>query len=189
MAGAALLVTACAPATVVNTDEPRPTSTSQSVPVPAPAIMDRRLVNAFDYVAHVGDRAGYYFTTPSGKWDCAILPRDRAGCQSASGWPAALGIPQEPDTVAGAGGEQHAPNALVVDRFADAHFAALADPEFALSPRPAKVLEFDQILSAGGFRCNVQDAGVSCMSERTQRGFTFSGDGFELRYRDLPPAG
>ena len=37
------------------------------------------LVNAFDYVAHVGDITGYYFTTPSGKWRCAILHAHQGG--------------------------------------------------------------------------------------------------------------
>ncbi len=51
-------------------------------------------------------------------------------------------------------------------------------PEFGLDPGPATVLPFNRILAVAGFRCNVQEAtGISCMSELTGKGFTFSAEG------------
>ena len=63
----------------------------------------------------------------------------------------------------------------------------LQQPEFSLDPGPAKVLPFNRILAVAGFRCNVQEAaGVSCQSEFTGKGFTFSPDGFVPQYTDVP---
>lgn len=92
---------------------------------------------------------------------------------------------------AGLGARRHwrrgVPNAVVVPREGDARFVALEQPEFALKPGPAKVLPFNRILAAAGFRCNVQEAtGVSCLSEFSGKGFTFSPDGFAPRYTDVP---
>jgi hypothetical protein len=42
-------------------------------------------------------------------------------------------------------------------------------------------------LAVAAFRCNVQEAsGISCLSEKTGKGFTFSADGYTLQYTDLP---
>ena len=70
---------------MVNTSEP-PAQTAAAGPTATPSTppSNVHLVNAFDYVAHVGDITGYYFTTPSGKWRCAILARTKAGCQASS---------------------------------------------------------------------------------------------------------
>ena len=90
-----------------------------------------------------------------------------------------MGITGEPDSVPDAVGEATTPNALQVLREGDAKFVALDEPEFTLDPGPAKVLPFNRILAAAGFRCNVQEAtGVSCLSEFSGKGFTFSPDGF-----------
>lgn len=44
------------------------------------------LVNAFDYAAPQADgQTAYYFTSPSKRWVCAIVPRVAAGCQSSTG--------------------------------------------------------------------------------------------------------
>ena len=40
-------------------------------------------------------------------------------------------------------------------------------------------------LAAAGFRCNVQESGVSCQSDTSGKGFTFSADGFVPQYTDL----
>jgi hypothetical protein len=53
-------------------------------------------------------------------------------------------------------------------------------------PGPAKALPFNKILAAAGFRCNVQQASVACLSESTGNGFTFSADGYTLSYTDVP---
>jgi hypothetical protein len=188
VAAAVLAAVGCSGERVVNTGEPPPQTEPTASPAPPttpPSNVD--LVDAFDYVAHVDGRAGYYFTTPSGRWRCAIVPRTKAGCQTASNWQSSLGIPGEPDTVSDAAGEAATPNALVVDREGDAHFASLERPEFWLVPGPANVLQFNKILAAAGFRCNVQEqSGVACLSELTGKGFTFSAEGYTLQYTDLP---
>ena len=181
---AALIATACAPQVVVNTKD-TPTQTAAATPPPAstrPSNAD--LTNAHDFYATSSGQAGYYFTTPSGKWRCAILPRSQAGCQGASG--SSLGVSGAPATVESADGQTHAPNAIVVDDEGDPHFAWVEQPGFTVTPGPAKPLPLNKILAAAGFRCNVQEAGVSCASETTGNGFTFSAEGYTPRYTDLP---
>ncbi|WP_414688408.1 hypothetical protein [Mycobacterium sp.] len=177
--GVAFLAAGCSGQRVVNTGEPRvhpETPAASAAPSPPPSNV--HLVDAFEYVAHVNGSAGYYFTTPSGKWRCAIFPRAKAGCQSANSWASGLGVDGEPDAV----------NAIVVEREGDPRFVSLEQPEFALDPGPANTLPFNRILAAAGFRCNVQESGVSCLSEFTSKGFTFSAEGYTLQYTDVPPA-
>jgi hypothetical protein len=174
----AMLATAgCSDVRVVNTPEP-PAQTATAAPTaaPPPPPSNAHLVNAFDYAVHVGDITGYYFTTPSGKWRCAILTRIEAGCQASSGWQSGLGIPGEPDST----------NAIVVDDTGDPQFVEMEQPEFWLNPGPAKVLQFNRILAAAGFRCNVQESGVSCQSDASGKGFTFSAAGYTPQYTDVP---
>ena len=144
MVAVALLAAGCSGVRVVTTgDPPVHTPTATSARPPLPPLNNAHLVDAFDYVAHVNNTAGYFFTTPSGKWRCAIVPRTKAGC-------------------------------------------SLEQPEFWLDPGPANKLQFNRILAVAGFRCNVQESGVSCVSEFTGKGFTFSSDGYELHYSDVP---
>lgn len=172
----AILAAGCADEPIINTPEP-PAQTGSAAPAaPSTPASNAHLANAFDYVAHVGDTTGYYFTTPSAKWRCAILTHLKAGCQAASSWQSGLGVPDEPEST----------NAIVVDRDGDPQFLALEQPEFWLDPGPAKALPFNRILAAAGFRCNVQEAGVSCQSEASGKGFTFSAEGFTPQYTDVP---
>jgi|GEM_PF-960745 len=170
----------------IDYGEESATAPAASAPATSPA-SNRHLVDAFDYAGHPAEGTRYYFTTPSGRWACAIVPRERAGCQSAGGWRAAIPIAGAPDAVTDASGRSVAPNAVVVDRDGDARFIALEQSEFAPDTGTANVLPFNRILAAAGFRCNVQeDTGVACLSERSGKGFTFSGDAFEPRYTDVP---
>jgi hypothetical protein len=176
VAVAASAIAGCAGATVINTgDAPGSAASVPSPPASTPPT-NAHLVNAYDYVGHTGDTTGYYFATPSGKWRCAILAHDRAGCQAASSWQSGLGVTDEPD----------ATNAIVVDEEGDPQFVALDTPDFWLQPGPANALGFNKILAAAGFRCNVGDAGVSCQSDTSGKGFTFSADGFSPQYTDVP---
>ncbi|MFV8051725.1 hypothetical protein [Mycobacterium sp. 48b] len=182
-AAAASALAGCASGTVVNTDDaasPPPASTTAA----PPSFGTANLVNAADYALDVNGRKAYYFSTPSGRWQCAILPHDRAGCQPAGGT-SAMAVAGAPEEVPDATGGTAAPNALVVDRDNDAQFVNLAQPEFA---QPAAVaLSFGKVLAVAGFRCNVQEqSGVSCVRELTGRGFTFSAEGYTLHYTDVP---
>jgi hypothetical protein len=182
-----MLMAGCSGGTVVNTDESPaagPAGTPSSTALPP---SNAHLANAFDFVAYPPAGTRYYFTSPSRNWACAIVPREKVGCQSATNWPSAMGISGEPKSVPGPDGGTTAPNALVVPREGEAQFVALEQSEFALDRGPAKVLPFNRILAAAGFRCNVQEAsGVSCLSEFSDKGFTFSAEGFEAHYTDVP---
>jgi hypothetical protein len=188
LAVAALTGVACDSGTVVNTDEPRPTVETSTTPPPplANRPTNDALVNAFDYAAPQADgQTAYYFTSPSKRWVCAIVPRVAAGCQSSTG--STIPITGAPDTVPGPDGTDDAPNVLQVGRLGDPGFAALAAPGYSLVPGPAAILPFGKVLIVSGFRCNVQEAtGISCASEVSGNGFTFSADGFTLQYTDLP---
>ncbi len=183
-AAAVLVVTGCAQG-VVNTGEWATFPTSAAPVAPElPPVDTAHLANAFDYaVANANDQAAYFFTTPSGRWQCAILPRDKAGCQATAG--GALTVTGAPDTVTDAEGDEVPPNAIVVEADGEPHFAALDEPGFA-APKSAKVLPFDRTLIAARFRCNIQEAtGVSCASEQSGAGFTFSGDEFSPQYTEV----
>ncbi|MCK0174084.1 hypothetical protein MWU83_07915 [Mycolicibacterium sp. F2034L] len=186
LAPALILMTAgCTAPTIVNTDEPRPSAASGPSTTAAPALNTTNLVNAFDYGAPVDAVTHYFFTTPSGRWQCAIVPRVQAGCQPADG--ADLDVPGAPDTVLDATGEETAPNAIVLSRDGDAAFATVDDTAFVPEPGPAVELRFNEVLAVAGFRCNVQEtSGISCLSERSGKGFTFSTEAFEPRYVEVP---
>ena len=79
-----------------------------------------------------------------------------------------------------------APNAIVIADEGDAGFTWIARPGFSPTSGQALVLDFDKTLAAAGFRCNVQQAGVSCMNESTENWFTFSASGYSLRYTPVP---
>ncbi len=177
----------CSSDQIVNTDDRPATDLSQTPAAPQPPPTDNRhLANAFNYVGYPNGGTRYYFTTPSGRWACAIVPRVQAGCQSATNWRSGIDITGAPESVSDASGEPAPPNAIVVEREADSRFVALQQPEFTLDPGPANVLQFNRILAAAGFRCNVQESGVSCMSELSGKGFTFSDDGVVPQYTDVP---
>jgi hypothetical protein len=207
LATAAVLVAGCASGGIVNNDDPRPTmqtSTSSTPPLAAPPD-NEHLANAFDYAAQNDapqtsapqtsaaqtsaaqndGETGYYFTSPSKRWVCAVIPREAAGCQSSTG--STIPITGAPDSVPGADGTESAPNAIQVGVETDAQFASVEAPGYSLVPGPAVVLPFGEVLIVAGFRCNVQEAtGISCASEVSGKGFTFSADGATLQYTDLP---
>lgn len=185
LAPVAVVIAGCS-GDIVNTDDARPTMQT-STPAPPPLTTPTNnddLANAFDFAAQQGDETVYYFTSPSKRWVCAVVPRGTAGCQAATG--ATIPIAGAPDTVPGPQGADAAPNAIQVGVQTDAQFAHLDASGYSLAPGPATVLPFGKVLIVAGFRCNVQEAtGISCASEVSGKGFTFSTDGFTLQYTDL----
>lgn len=185
--GLSAVVTAgCGGPRVVTTDDAGPPPSTVAAPPPATtAPSNAHLANAFDFAADVAGQTGYYFTSPSGRWECAIIPRTSAGCQNARSTD--IGIDGAPEEVPGPDGDPTAPNAIVVDRTGETRFAALSAPGFALEPGPARELPFNRILAVAGFRCNVQEAtGISCLSELSGKGFTFSNESYTTTYTDVP---
>lgn len=180
---AILALTGCTSETVVNTGEWETVTSTTSATPALPPTNPTHLANAFDFVTNPDGPAAYHFATPSGRWQCAILPRDKAGCQATGG---ALNIVGAPDTVLDAAGEDTAPNAIIIEPQGDVRFAALDATAFS-PPEPAEVLPFNRTLIVARFRCNIQEStGVSCLSEQSGNGFTFSADGFAPQYTEVP---
>lgn len=180
------LVAGCSSETVVDTGEWATITPMESVAAtPSPPPVDpAHLVNPADYVAHPNYQEGYYFTTPSGRWNCGIIARTWAGCQAASG---ELGVAGAPATVPTPNGGEAPPNAIVIDPQGDARFVAFDRPEFTLTTGPANVLPFNRTLVAAGFRCNIQEQfGVACMSDQSGKSFSFSADGMVPQYTEVP---
>ncbi|GAA2802615.1 hypothetical protein [Mycolicibacterium pallens] len=185
--GAAVVALAGCSNPIVTTKE-----TSEQTAPPVAATTSARpsndkLVNAFDFYTRTDDvRSGYYFASPSGSWRCVIVPRTWAGCQSSSGT-GRIGVTGAPDTVTDADGQSAAPNSIVVGTQEDPQFASLPAEQFKQPSGTPKTLPFNKILAAAGFRCNIsQQTGISCMSEQTGKGFTFSTTGASWQYTDVP---
>mgnify|MGYP001806550158 CR=1 FL=1 len=182
---AVLALTACSNP-IVTTDE----TTQQTAPNAAATASTRpsndKLVNAFDYYTRTDDvRSGYYFTSPSGNWRCVIVPRTWVGCQSSTGT-GRIGVAGAPQTVTDETGQNVVPNSIVVRTMGDAQFAAVPAEQVKQPSGTAKALPFNKILAAAGFRCNVQqEVGVSCVSDQTGNGFTFSNTGVSWQYTDV----
>jgi hypothetical protein len=160
----------------------------QAAPSTTARLSNANLVNAFDFYAQSNGSPGYFFTSPSGTWRCAIIPHQEAGCRSAKSTVSLglEGIDGVPATVPDATGKQVSPNAIVVRTAGDADFTAVDASVYVRDSGADQTLQFGRILAAAGFRCNVQDIGISCMSETSGSGFTFSADGFTPSYTDLP---
>jgi hypothetical protein len=187
ISAALMAVTGCTTESVVDTGEWESAPATASSTVPAapqlPPTNPDHLADAANFSRDANGKTAYYFATPSGRWQCAILPRDKAGCEATGG---ALSIAGAPDGVQGADGTQTPPNAIVVAAHGDAGFSATDAAQFA-PPTPANVLPFNKTLAVSGFRCNIQESrGVSCVSETSGKGFTFSADGFDLQYGEVP---
>lgn len=186
LAAAVLAVAGCSNP-IVTTKE----TTEQTEAPPAATTSARpsndKLVNAFDFYTRTEDvHSGYYFTSPSGSWRCVIVPRTWAGCQSSSGT-GRLGVAGAPETVTDASGQTVAPNSIVVTTQDDPQFSSVPAEEFKEPSGTPKTLPFNKILAAAGFRCNIQQqTGISCVSEQTGKGFTFSNTGASWQYTDVP---
>jgi len=184
VAVALLAATGCSSPISISNDK-----NQQLPPAPPPTSSTRpsndKLVNAFDFYARTdADHAGYYFVSPSGSWRCVIVPRAWAGCQSSGG---GIGVTGAPQTVTDDSGQSVAPNSILVRTEGDPQFASVAAELFKPPSGTAKTLPFNKILAAAGFRCNFQqEAGISCISDETDKGFTFSASGAGWQYTDVP---
>ena len=182
----------CGSPTIVNTGEPWTPAETSAPPPGLPAhTSNRTLADASEYYVVTETPKVYRFATPSGRWQCEIVPHVSAGCRPATS--STLGIAGAPTAVPGADGEPTAPDTILIDRGSDVRFAATAtDTETATdaaadAEAPIATLPFGKVLGVAGFRCNVQEAtGVSCGSESSAKGFTFSAEGFTAVYTDVP---
>lgn len=178
-------LTGCGSPTIVNTGEPW---TPVESPAPPPRLPDhasnRLLADASEYYVVTATPKVYRFATPSGRWRCEIVPHASVGCRPATS--STLGITGAPTAVPGVDGEPAAPNTIVIDRGSDVRFVETADTDTD-TDTPIVTLPFGKVLQVAGFRCNVQEAtGVSCGSESSGKGFTFSAEGYAAMYTDVP---
>jgi len=185
--GAAFLaaaLTGCGSPTIVNTGEPW---TPVDTPAPPPGLPEhtsnRTLADASEYYVVAETPKVYRFATPSARWQCEIVPHASAGCRPATS--STLAITGAPTAVPGADGEPTAPNTILIDRASDVRFVETGTE--TATETPTVTLPFGKVLQVAGFRCNVQEAtGVSCGSESSGKGFTFSAEGFTAVYTDVP---
>ncbi len=189
--GAALVTVAlagCGSPTIVNTGEPwTPVETA----APSPRLPEHRsnrvLADASQYYVVTETPKVYRFATPSGRWQCEIVPHASAGCRAVTA--SRLPISGAPASVPGPDGEPRTPDTILIDRVSDVRFVAIAADENATgtdTDTPIVTLPFSTVLQVAGFRCNVQEAtGVSCGSESSGKGFTFSADGYTAVYTDV----
>ncbi|OYD69912.1 hypothetical protein [Rhodococcus sp. OK302] len=173
-----------APSTTEVSDGLSQPSTPEA-PQPGPTLVDPA---AFAYSS--GGLSGYFFTTPSGLWRCAILTfsaqrgsdAQMAGCQPKTSMDINVsGAPRVPDH---GSGNPVAPNAILVNKTDDARFASLSQALFWRLDNATPTLAYGETLSTDGFSCNVQETGVSCRSDSSNHGFTFSTNGFDFNYTE-----
>jgi hypothetical protein len=183
---AVLALTACS-SPIVTTTETSQQTAPDGPATPSTRPSNDKLVNAFDFYTRIDDvHSGYYFTSPSGSWRCVIVPRTWAGCQSSTGT-GRIGVAGAPQTVTDDTGQNVAPNSIVVRTQDDPAFAAIPADQFKAPSGTTKTLPFNKILAAAGFHCNTQkEIGISCVSEQTGKGFTFSNTGVSWQYTDVP---
>lgn len=120
-------------------------------------------------------RGGHYFTSPSGKWSCAILTISDpvAGCHGP--------IPKKaPDAPRGDGSPAH-PNTVLVAKGSPARFQHRGDPAYTPTDGKAKVLPYRETLTVAGMSCSVSKAsGVTCRDNQGHS-FTISASTFQLQ--------
>ncbi|WP_430336251.1 hypothetical protein [Rhodococcus sp. ACT016] len=190
----ALILASCASESDSATSGDVPSTTEASelsqqpqeseTPKPAPSLVDPV---EFSFNPR-GQLTGYFFTTPTGLWRCAILidsaqqgpDSQMAGCQPKTSTDLNVaGAPLVPDH---APGNPVPPNAILVNRTDEARFARLSQALFWRTDGVTPVLGYGQTLSTDEFSCNVQEAGVSCRSDGSDHGFTFSTDRYQYIY-------
>lgn len=163
----------------VGTVSPASTSVALSnMAVPGTAVADART-----YFANSGGIDGYYFTTPTGRWHCAIIVGGEphmAGCQPSTNTGAGIGVKGAPTVESNYSHKQVPPDTILIERGSEPRFAVLRQAVFRLASEQAKVLPYNTSLSADGFTCTARDSGVSCADDASRKGFTFSTEGFSM---------
>lgn len=121
------------------------------------------------------DNGSYYFTSPSSKFECAVItaPDPVAGCHGK--------FPADAPEVERSGGSGNVPpNAIRVGTSGPGRFASTGDPAFHRFDGPAKVLPYGSPLRVQGFTCTVEEqSGVTCTSA-AGHGFTVSDSAYRL---------
>lgn len=130
-----------------------------------------------------GARGSYYFTSPSGKFECGIIITESsiAGCHGE--------LPPTAPRVddASAKNSKTAPNTIELTAGSPAKFLSSGDPRFHRFEGTARALPYGEKLSipgsgtTNGLTCSISPkAGVTCL-DQVGHGFTVSDSAFELK--------
>ncbi|MGV8875358.1 MAG: hypothetical protein ACOH2Q_22730 [Rhodococcus sp. (in: high G+C Gram-positive bacteria)] len=165
----------------VLTSTPESTARTTSTTTAPPTSSAAAQAKSQDYA---GKAPGwYYFSSPSGKFECgiAVLDTSIAGCHGS--------LPDSAPEVAGIGASRSAvePNAVQLIAGSPAKFESLGDPKFHRFDGPAAALPYGEVLtvagsgSTNGLQCSVDEkTGVTC-TDQVGHGFTVSAESFDLR--------
>ncbi|MDJ0395767.1 hypothetical protein QMK17_20810 [Rhodococcus sp. G-MC3] len=181
------------PPSVVRTSAPTPnpmtttstttTSAPPSTTSASPSSTTTAAVPTADSARYEGDAGFYYFTTPSGKFECAIFVTESsvAGCHG--------DFPSTAPKVEGSGAPNStvAPNTIELTAGSKARFLNSGDPRFHRFDGSALALPYGEVLtipgsgSSNGLMCHVEEkTGVTC-ADQVGHGFTVSDGAFEAR--------
>ncbi len=188
---------ATAPLATVDTDPPSvvrtppatpPSPTTSAAPTtPASTTPDKPTTSSPPPTADPSQyksTAGYfYFATPSGKFECAIVVTETsvAGCHGE--------FPRSAPRVEGSGAPESsvAPNTIEITAGSPARFLSSGDPRFHRFDGTAKELPYGLTLAvpgsgrSNGLECRVEkSSGVTCL-DQVGHGFTVSDSAFELK--------
>lgn len=181
--------------------KPSPASQLSSVPLepsalpkPEPQAAPNVDASTFWYSGYsttTGHNSGFFFESPSGKWQCAILEEffggAGVGCESAAGGVMPVkGAPLVP--AADIPENLVPPSSIVMKPNGSPEFIRLGQPYLVRPESPTPKLGYGQNLTALGFTCNTQEIGISCRNDRTGQGFTFSTGGYKFEYTPAAPA-
>ncbi|WP_207890909.1 hypothetical protein [Rhodococcus sp. Eu-32] len=162
---------------VTTTQAPTTTTTSSTAPTTT-----SKAPPTADASAYEGQPGFYFFTSPSGKFECAIVVTETsvAGCHG--------DFPPTAPRVEGSGapGSTVAPNTVELTAGSPARFLSSGDPRFHRFDGPARALAYGETLAvpgsgeSNGLSCRVDEkAGVSCR-DQVGHGFTVSDSAFRL---------
>ncbi|WP_176224989.1 hypothetical protein [Rhodococcus sp. 1168] len=187
---------ATAPLATVDTDPPsvvRTTSATRPSPTTSAATTTTESTTPVksttssppptaDPSQYEGTAGFFYFTSPSGKFECSIVVTETsvAGCHGE--------FPRSAPRVAGSGAPESsvAPNTVEITAGSPARFLSSGDPRFHRFDGAAKELPYGLTLAipgsgrSNGLECRVEESsGVTCL-DQVGHGFTVSDKAFEL---------
>ncbi|MDI9933592.1 hypothetical protein QM588_24520 [Rhodococcus sp. IEGM 1354] len=160
-----------------------PSTPSSTTPSSTTATTPSAVAQQANPKQYAGKAPGwYYFTSPSGKFECgiAVLETSIAGCHGS--------LPDSaPEVTDSASSDRVKPNSVQIIAGSPAKFESLGDPKFHRFDGPAAALPYGEELtvagsgSTNGLRCSVDEQnGVTC-TDQVGHGFTVSDDDFDLR--------
>ncbi|EME22427.1 hypothetical protein [Rhodococcus triatomae] len=151
-------------------------SATRTTPPPTTTAATTTEAPAAQVAEYMGtDNGSYYFTSPSSKFECAVVtaPTPVAGCHGAL-------PPDAPKVTPASGPGAVAPNSIRVTGTGPGEFVSAGDPAYHRFDAPAKALPYGSPLRVQGFTCTVEEAtGVTCASA-AGHGFTVSDRAYRL---------